>query len=71
MEYSETLDFIEKHRTVHLYKSHWYQREPTPHVITFDSIAPDSKLYTLQKIIPVEFERGYFGRLADKIRGRK
>ena len=65
------IDFIERHRTVYLYKSHWYAREPVPSVITFDSQATDSKLYAMQKIIPVEFEKGYFGRLADKIRGRR
>lgn len=65
------IDFIEKHRTVHLYHSYLHKTEPLPHVITFDSRAPDSKLYTLRRVIPVEFEKGYFGRLADKIRGRR
>lgn len=67
----DLINFIERNRTVHLYHSHWYKREPVPIVITFDRNAPDRKLYTMQKVIPVEFEKGYFGRLADKIRGRR
>lgn len=64
------IDFIERHQTVHLYRSHFHIEEPIPNIITFDANAPNPELYTFQKVVPVEFEKGIFGKLVDKVRGR-
>jgi len=65
----ELINFIERHKKVHLYHSHFHRRDPTPNIITFDKHAPDSELYTLKKVIPVEFEKGRFGKLMDRLMG--
>jgi len=64
--------FIEDHERIHLFHTHPYAEEPVPHLITFSKLPPSPRLYKIQRVIPVEFEKGYLEGLVksgkDKLR---